>query len=171
MISVIELVLGNKLEALINNVNSENSIFHLGYSVLLQALSFLLYFFDQLFGLKYYASTLFYVTLFLSLLSLYLYTSLPSRYLLNTPVALRLDQLHSHRLFLARTRYFYKSLTRALTDMIFARTVNMQAPVQFESDEEEEGKEQDEDCQLSSEEEFNNNQTETESEEESPSGK
>jgi hypothetical protein len=74
----------------------------------------------------------------LTLLLLFLYTYLPRKFLLNAPT-LALEHLSKHHAFVLRTKHFYKRLSAALADMIFAKSVRVQAPMQFESDYEEDG--------------------------------
>ena len=64
---------------------------------------------------------------------IFLYRYLPRRFLLHEP-ALALEQLTRHHQFVLRTKYFYKKLSAALADMIFAKTVKVQAPPEWESD-------------------------------------
>jgi hypothetical protein len=64
---------------------------------------------------------------------LFLYRYLPKKFLLKDP-ALALDQLNKHHNFVIKTKNFYKKLSAKLADMIFARSVKVEAPVQFESD-------------------------------------
>ena len=82
-----------------------------------------------------HAHTFFYFSgpLFLTLLSLWTY--LPRRFLLSAPV-LALENLNKHHAFVLVTKYFYKRLSAVLADIIFARSVKVEAPIQFESEEE-----------------------------------
>jgi len=91
---------------------------------------------DAIFAIKRFASSIFPTTFFMSLLFLFLYSYLPRRFMLNNS-SLHLDRLQSHRVYLQRTRFFYKKLTQALADMIFARSVKMPAPMEFFESEQE----------------------------------
>ena len=64
-----------------------------------------------------------------------LWTYLPRRFLLSAPV-LALEHLNRHHAFVLTTKYFYKRLSAVLADLIFARSVKVEAPLEFESGEE-----------------------------------